>query len=170
MDLLHFQTLHDLLWPSPGSEYTTPVIINDWVVSATALALPHQPDDEVEPPSSHMVVDLACRTAERVEKLRAAPDVANPEHDAVGVIQSLLPCKTSRLLIRPAYVTFLQIMEERDRIRCEQRRRLDFVEPNTSAQVELLLQLHVIVTGQPGIGVFPCKGFLAFPILTISNR
>ncbi|KAF8438302.1 hypothetical protein BGX38DRAFT_1273698 [Terfezia claveryi] len=179
--LFQFQVLHDLLWPSSGPEYTTSVIINNWVLPAAAppgagskstntttntepsVQLLYQPDDEVEAPSNHMVLNLAFRSAERVSK-RQVPPLTKSESGVVRSIQSLLPCKTSRLLIRPAYVTLLQLMEERDRLRCEQHTILDPMEANDAqalGEAELELQLHVIVTGQPGIG----KSFLLSYIL-----
>ncbi|KAF8428246.1 hypothetical protein EV426DRAFT_571573 [Tirmania nivea] len=179
LDLQRFRILHEVLWPSPGSPYTTPVIFKDWVPPATphltaanihhakkamnpATPLPdvlHQPAVDDDAPATHVVLNLAFRAVERLQKLQAPPDLTTPESAALELIQSLLPCKTSRLLIRPAYVTFLQIMEERDRIRSAQYSALHHLNPYDAealSEAEPILKWHIVLTGQPGIG----KSFL----------
>lgn len=174
-DLQRFRILHELLWPSPGSPYTAPVIIENWVPSAAAPHAPagnlhpsntatsmgpatapldvlHQPPDDDEALATHTILDLAFRAAQRQELKAATTDL---QCAPIGLLPSLLPCESSRLLIRPAYVSFLQIMEDRDRRRSDQYmslHQLDHIDAQALSEAPPMISWHVVLTGQPGIG------------------
>lgn len=193
-DLQRFGILHELLWPSPGSPYTAPVIIENWVPAATphprtpaanvhpsntptslgrATAPPNvlrQPaDDNHAPGATHTILDLAFRAVQWQELKIGSTDLQSAP---IELIQSLLPCKRSRLLIRPAYVSFLHIMEDRDmyRRRSDQYislHQLDLNDAKALSEAPPLISWHVVLTGQPGIGRFPCYGMIRSPNLTV---